>query len=756
MKKLLPIIVFLGIIFFFFKPLIVNGLLPTPADNLIGLYHPFRDLYVKDYPRGIPYKNFLISDPIEQQYPWRFLSISLVKKMQFPSWNPYSFSGSPLFANEQSAVLYPLNILFLLFSFPVAWSLLILLQPLLGGVFIYVYLKKIKLSSIPSLLGAIIFAFSGFSVVWMQWNTIVQTIIWLPLILFIKEILLEKFSFKWAIGLLFAEMLSFFAGHLQTWFYVICISNTYLLFRVFDICRKNVQKESLLKAFSKKYFPFLLIGIVLLLIISIQLFPTFVFIFLSARNIDQIDWQQVGWFIPWQHAIGFIIPDFYGNPATLNYWGVWNYMEFAVYAGVIPFILSLYSLFFVKNKYSLFFWTILIIALLFAFPTPIAKIPYVLHIPFISTSQPTRLTFIIDFCLAILASIGLEEFLEGKKRVYVPVLITAFVFLGSWSFLLFHQKFSAIPVVNILIAKRNSVFPAGIFLVSSVVLLSQLFINGKNRKLFLTITSIILVVITMVDLLRYAQKFTPFTLPSYLYPQTKTINFLQTNLQSYRFMTTDRQLLPPNSSIVYKLQSVDGYDPLYLRRYAEFIAALERSSPNIDPPFGFNRIITPKNYKSPLINLLGVKYVLSITDLQNKYLKKVFVEGQTQVYENIAVLPRTFSVETIIPVKTKQEAIQDLFKNTDYSRTAIVENYATGQTTFSKSDVSIIHYAENKVILGVYGKSQSFIILTDVMYPTWSVFIDGIKSSMYQTDYLFRGVVVPSGKHTVVFLNSIL
>ena len=108
---LLPVLAF----FFFAQPLFLKGYIPIPADDLIGLYYPFRDLYAVTNPNGIAYKNFLITDPIRQQYPWRDLSISIEKQLQLPIWNPYSLTGTPLLANFQSAVFYPLNVLFFIF-----------------------------------------------------------------------------------------------------------------------------------------------------------------------------------------------------------------------------------------------------------------------------------------------------------------------------------------------------------------------------------------------------------------------------------------------------------------------------------------------------------------------------------------------------------------------------------------------------------------------------------------------------------------
>ncbi len=55
---LLIFIMFVGI---FFQSVIAEKKIPAPTDTLVGLYHPWRDLYAGNYPRGIPFKNFLIT-----------------------------------------------------------------------------------------------------------------------------------------------------------------------------------------------------------------------------------------------------------------------------------------------------------------------------------------------------------------------------------------------------------------------------------------------------------------------------------------------------------------------------------------------------------------------------------------------------------------------------------------------------------------------------------------------------------------------
>ena len=102
--------ILLGLITLFFYPFIFFGKVPIPVDTIVGMYHPWRDVVWNNLTSGVPFKNYLITDPVRQQYDWRKLAIEQFKKGQFPLWNPYSFSGTPLLANFQTAAFYPFNI----------------------------------------------------------------------------------------------------------------------------------------------------------------------------------------------------------------------------------------------------------------------------------------------------------------------------------------------------------------------------------------------------------------------------------------------------------------------------------------------------------------------------------------------------------------------------------------------------------------------------------------------------------------------
>lgn len=783
MKKLLSLLVISIIVLSFFKSTFLHQFLPIPSDTIVGLYYPFRDIYAATNPNGVPFKNFLITDPIRQQYPWRSLAIELEKKSQLPLWDPYSFAGSPLLANGQSAPLYPLNVLFFILPFSTAWTILIILEPLLGGIFLYLYLKNLRLHAIPSLVGSVAFAFSGFFVSWLEWNTVVQVAVWLPLLLLSIDKISSSFRGQkipnknlkvkryivWAVILVFSVCSAFFAGHLQTFFYLFLITNAYFL------CRWITSGRD-----KKLLLVYILLTTCYILLTAVQWIPLLQFINLSARNIDQ-NWHQVGWFIPWQNLLQFIAPDFFGNPATGNYWGIWNYAEFVGYVGIIPLLFSLFALFFRHDKKTLFFGTLFFLSLIFALPTLFAQLPFIFSLPFLSTAQPTRLLIVADFSLAVLSALGLDYFLypslrdsekpshaNAKKtvgfaqaermKIFYPLGFLLLVFVGIWVVVLFNGKLHIISLENVSITKHNIYVPTVLFSLSCLLVVGSLIFASKKR-LFLLLASCFLL-LTIFDIYRFAAKFETFAPVQYLYPDTKITAFLQSHLGLSRIMTTDDRILPPNFSAMYHLQSVDGYDPLYLLEYGELIAASERKRPDITPPFGFHRIITPHNYDSKIMDLLGVKYVMSLSDINDPKLQKVFQDGQTRIYENSAAFPRAIFVGNMRIVFDKQAAMNELL-NPEFSpaTTAIVtcpncNTLSKVQNSFN-GPAKITHYTENSVTLNTDIPQDTFLVLFDQYYPTWHATVDGLETTMYQTDFSFRGIVVPKGKHAVVFQDSL-
>ena len=69
---------------------------------------------------------------------WRYFGFHELKAGNLALWNPHCLSGTPFFGNFQSALLYPLNFLYLLLPLEAAINWTIALHVFLGGAFTFI------------------------------------------------------------------------------------------------------------------------------------------------------------------------------------------------------------------------------------------------------------------------------------------------------------------------------------------------------------------------------------------------------------------------------------------------------------------------------------------------------------------------------------------------------------------------------------------------------------------------------------------
>lgn len=757
-KKFSPdiriIVLILLIIGIFYSPFIFSGKIPIPGDTVLGMYHPWRDEIWNGLVNGVPFKNYLITDPVRQQFVWRKIGIENIKTGNLPVWNPYSFSGSPLIANFQSAIFYPLNIFFLFMSFTKAWGITVMLQSVMTALFMYLYLRNLKISANGAFIGAISYTFSGFSIAWLEWNTIGQVVLWFPLILYITDKIIYSEKKNLTLFFLLSAFWSFafFAGHLQIFLYLFVFSLIYFIFKTFSV---NNKKGLFLKLiFSLILFTF---------ITFIQWYPTWKFINLSARDTDlnnQI--SQPGWFLPGQNLIQFIAPDFFGNPATNNYWGIWNYGEFIGYIGIFPLLMSMYAIFFIRSKNIYFYCGILFLSIVLMLPNPLNKFLYKLPVPFVFSSQPTRLMSITVLCLCVLSAQGYDYIgnknnisVIKKKHFLLPLIMLSLSFFLIWILLFFKKIFFPGLLSQLQISQRNMVLPTMIFFISSFLLI--IYSLTKQSKLKKYFVVIIFMTLTF-DLMRFSWKFIPFTDAKWIFPETKILNFLEDKLGIWRIMALDRRIMAPNFSDVYNLADVSGYDPLYLKSYNRFVNVWNNDNP-AEGLGSFNRIITPTNYESFITDLIGVKYILSFDELQVPKLTKVYQEGKTILFENKNVFPRVFLVGKVEKYPDSDSVLKRMFELKEkLKKIAVTEENPDFllDKEENNGNTDIIQYNPDNIIVKTAGESDSMLILTDMYYPDWKASVDGKTTKIYKTDYLFKGVFVPKGIHEVEFTAHII
>lgn len=661
--------------FFFFQ-------IPFPGDILIADYAPWKfEKYMGYNPGSYPNKAQYF-DVIRQLYPWRILAMDQIKSGQLPLWNPYNFSGSPLFANNQSAVFYPLNLLFLVFNNVVAWSMYILAGPILACVFTYLFARKIKLSEFGSILSSICYGFSLYMSVFFEYGNFSHTILWAPFILYFIERWFDK---KSAVNLAFISggiAFAGFAGHLQLFSGVVGFAIYYLILR------------SILE--KKKDFLFPIISIVIGFgICAVQLLPTFELIQNAARSSLSYQHYVKDILFQFHQFILFVAPDSYGNPATRNYILTDTYPGNAIYFGVLGILFSAYSLKYYKNLYVKLFGISSILIIIFITNNPLTQLLFQLDVPFIASSSPSNYMFLLTFSLAMLAGIGIGEF---EKKFDKTILKTsAGVVLVFLILFVFHKIF------HVEIVSKQLLF-GGLILIASF---ATIFIGVVTRRK--AILYVILLVL-VVDLFVYFQKFNPFVPPSLAYPETSIVNYLQDNAGYNRFIGNKAATIESNFATGFHIYSPDGYDPLYPKSYNAFTQSTSRSD------------VVLSLSTTQQLNELGVKYILDRIENGSDQktfppgkFKPIYTQNEWVVYQNLDALPRAF-------VRTQKGIVS----------------------------AAISSYSPNKVTIRTEN-AKGRLVLTDTYYPGWSAEVDGKPTKIIKDSGIFRSLEINNGSHTIVF-----
>jgi hypothetical protein len=216
----------------------------------------------------------------------------------------------------------------------------------------------------------------------------------------------------------------------------------------------------------------------------------------------------------------------------------------------------------------------------------------------------------------------------------------------------------------------------------------------------------------------------------------------------YRYDTSPGvSFLWSGSGPVAGIPTANGCDPLAPERTIEARRAFASG-----PRWG--TCYQVENPRSPVLSLMNVRALLSLTDLEAPGLRLAAQSAGYKIYENTAVMERFFFVKHLRSVDTLAQAAA-IVQSPDFhpSEDAIVE--APGErleTSPSQSaTVRVVSYAPSAIRLQTVASAPAFLVATESYFPGWEANIDGASARLYPTDAAFRGVRVPAGTHTVDF-----
>lgn len=226
------------------------------------------------------------------------------------------------------------------------------------------------------------------------------------------------------------------------------------------------------------------------------------------------------------------------------------------------------------------------------------------------------------------------------------------------------------------------------------------------------------------------------------------------------------------------LNEIRGYNALDLVRYKEFLSYISAPLPTWNPYNGLAN--NPIMHKS-LLDLLGVRFLLQPVDLALRSMPGeldpdldpswhrvaldpvpsafTFALGGVralppyELLENRDAFPRAFVVPSVTPLPRGRDDIVHALTSMDLRRVALVDSPVAldvGPGTGPFRSATVVSYRPNRIELEADG--PGLLVLADPWSAGWSATVDAAPARLVRTNFAFRGVPLPPGRHAVAFV----
>lgn len=246
-----------------------------------------------------------------------------------------------------------------------------------------------------------------------------------------------------------------------------------------------------------------------------------------------------------------------------------------------------------------------------------------------------------------------------------------------------------------------------------------------------------------LDLLVASWGFFPANDPALLDYVPPAVEFLAQQPEPWRMVTYE----PPgantfvaNSPWFFGFEDIRGYDSIIPAQYVRY---MELIYPQVQ--LDFNRIApiyTDQAHAldSPLLDLLGVRYVVTETEIDNPRYREVYAgSGGLHIYENAGAMPRAFTLSRDAYLCVTSPDGQDaafaaavgsfdvrthaIFAEPVAQRGACWPDKLTGWDSAQPGPAAITARDINTVWINVEVTEPVYLILADSYYPGWRAFV---------------------------------
>ncbi|MBI5464676.1 MAG: YfhO family protein [Ignavibacteriales bacterium] len=684
----------------------------------------------------------------------------------------------------------------------VAWVVFFYIVFALG---MYLFTASKVNSKVAALVGSLGAAFSMYIIIWIMTghNTKIAVMMFFPYILFVLERLRTKADWKLALLLILLIHFSFLPSHVQMIFYSFLAYGVYLLFFfVREVMTKGdwkgvVRTGAILVAASAlafamdadkylsvwEYNPYSMRG-------SAPVVPTMQKgeIKTKAGGLDYdyaTNWslgvgEVATFFVPSWYGFGsytYSGPEF-GGPQQLNtYFGPQPFTDGPQYMGVVVLVLAVIG--FWRNRkepFVQYLGLMIGFSLLVAFGREFSLVYDLLfnYLPgFNKFRIPSMILVLVQIFVPVLAAYGVASMLQRpetmtaaasltsvwrveKRRKYILGALVALVvvsFAGAGVVKEIHASWvGERDAMSNLAARGYGNNPQVLTLLFQIVqnrvvgetqlaasLLLVTFAAAyfyAKQRISLNVFAALVVAVVVYDLWHVNRN--PFdpkpqTEQNEIFNAPDYVRYLQKDSGLFRTLLLKDGQPPYDNTLAYwRIQSAYGYQGAKMRAYQD--------------------LVDVAGLGNPLVwQLMNVKYIISNRIDTSGVLDEVF-RGQMLVYKPKSFVPRAFFVnryETVGGLDMLQRMRAMAFDPTDVAY-VLEDSKLAIDPPLPGVKAEYVRYGVQSFELNVTATGNNLLFLSEAYYPHgWKAYLDGNEIPIYRLDYLFRGVVVPKGEHTV-------
>jgi len=732
----------------------------------------FRDFLFSD---GMLYGNDTIPDGVYtrqyyKQYHEEFGGI--------PRWNPFILGGLPFIDAMHGDTFYPGA--WLKFFMPLTRALghKLVWHVLLAGVFMYLFLRTLKVRREAAFLGGLMYmlAPSFVSLLYPGHDAKMYVTAFLPLAFAFLEKGMERPRFA-TFSLLGAVMgLLILTSHVQMAYYSYWALGLYFLFRLFtgdDRTPLSIGRRSGL---------FLMAVVVAVTLGAVQLLPAYKF---TTGQSVRAGAKRTGyeyatsWSMHPEEAAGMLVPSFPGyhdgrfeSPRDL-YWGRNDFKLNTEYHGVLPILFALFALWLARDRRTWFFLGLSVLALVYALGanTPFYRLFYAIVPGVKNFRAPGMIIFLFCFAFVVMSARFLSALFDGESRLgsadrrplyviaglacaAVLVSIMGQSFFGLWRGVF---GFEAVADRSAAMAENVRFFLGDLW---RIVILACVALGGVwlflKRKVSVAALAALLALATVVDQAVVDSRFITVVDPATFMGTSpdETIPRLQAEMAEdgpFRifglFAAMARIHHNVNYYAMFGVQTADGNHNNELQSYELFRgggACRNFTQDWIDDSF----TIHPEGFeRNNFLKVAGVRYVV-FPNLKN---------GRPRLIENPHAFDRAFIVHGWRAVPSDTAAVA-LLRDGSFDPAKTVLLTVDGDAAFTASGTgdgsSVVEdftTTKDGMTATCDFHAPGFLVLAENMVPYWHAFVDGAPAPIYQAYGTFMAVG-PAGRHTVDFV----